>query len=116
MLEFAFNVKLNYVFLVVMKPLLLGIAALLVSLPSHSQTVPVESEAISAQSGTVYLVLNTIFASGLNVGSLTVHSLPMQSIQQCEESGIKLLASKRYKINKYLGKLIFVGFECIEGK
>jgi len=80
---------------------LLGIAALLVGLPVQSETV--------------YLVINTTMAT-LSTTNLDVHSLPMESYEQCEESGIKLLASKRYKIDKDFRKWTHVGFECIEGK
>lgn len=80
-----------------MKSLFFTIAALLVGLPVQSETV--------------YLVILTnLFAK-----APSVHSVPMESIQQCEEAGVTLIASKRYKPKHDKGGLD-VGFECIVGK
>lgn len=99
-----------------MKPLLLGIAALLLGLPSHAQTAPVESEAISAQSETVYLLISLEGTEVLTKSSaIAMHSLPMKSAAQCELAGAHLISSKRLMPNTT--RLIkVVGFECIEGK
>ena len=55
----------------------------------------------------VWLVL--VIGNGLEDGSLT--TLPMKSMDQCEEQGAIFLSSKRIeRIDNYLG------FECLEGK
>ena len=79
-----------------MKPLLFGIAALLIALP--------------AQGETVYLLIKSygVF-SGIG---LALHSLPMTSIEQCEEMGAVLISSKRFDL--YNAK--HDAYECLTGK
>jgi len=98
-----------------MKPLLFGIAALLVGFPSHSQTASVESEAIqvlsetaSVQSGTIYLVLRY---GAIFIPAVSMIHIPMESIEQCNIAGATLKSSKRFRFNDKS-----IGFECIEGK
>ncbi len=96
-----------------MKSLLFGIAALLVGLPAHSETVPVQSETIPAKSEGVFLLIlaESYNSNTFSAGAIDMHSLPMQSFEQCELAGAKLISSKR--LVRY-GTVI--GFECIEGK
>ena len=93
-----------------MKPLLFGIAALLVGLPSHSQTAPVQLEVIPRKSSNVYLLVQSGYIAGA-ISAIDMHSLPMQSFEQCELAGAKLMSSKRLKVRGAR-----IGFECIEGK
>ena len=93
-----------------MKSLFFGIVALLVGLPSHSQTAPVESEAIQVQSETVYLVLRHSITDNYDYASTSMVYIPMESIEQCNIAGATIKSSKRFKRDGD------VGFECIEGK
>lgn len=99
-----------------MKPLLFGIAALLVGLPSHSQTAPVQLEAISSNLGTVYLLIYLEGTEFVNTSpAIALHSLPMKALEQCELAGAQLMSSKRLLPNTTRITKVF-GFECIEGK
>ena len=79
-----------------MKPLLFGIAALLIGLP--------------AQSETIYLVLRYALSSSTGRAASMVY-IPMESTEQCNIAGAKMKSSKRFTSS---GDNI--GFECIEGK
>ena len=113
------NAKINQVFLVEMKPLLFGIAALLVGLPAHSETTPVQLETIPAQPESVYIIIRS-FVSDADGISVDMHSLPMVSLQQCEEAGANLISSRRLtpKVGRqgWGAPIQKMGFECIEGK
>ena len=62
------------------------------------------------QAETIYLIIkSSIFDSWGN--AVTIHSIPMPSIDHCEEVGAELMSSKRFEIRK--GK---DAFECIIGK
>ena len=78
-----------------MKALLLATAALLIALP--------------AQGETIYLLIKSY--EGMQNG-LALHSLPMSSIDQCEEMGAIVASSKRFDL--YHAK--HDTFECITGK
>ena len=65
---------------------------------------------IPVQAETVYLIYKaSIYDSWGN--AVTLHSIPMPSIDHCEEVGAELMSSKRFEIRK--GK---DAFECIIGK
>ena len=62
------------------------------------------------QAETVYLMYkSSIYDKWGN--AVTIHSLPMPSIDHCEEVGAELMSSERFEIRK--GK---DAFECIIGK
>ena len=65
-------------------------------------SMPVEAE-------TVYLLIKSYTQYG---GGLALHSLPMESLEQCEEMGAVIIASER--LDTKLAKED--GFECIKGK
>lgn len=71
--------------------------------------VPVAAETAEQSNPTedqpsIWLVLSAGYGNQL-------HSLPMKSMDQCEEQGAIFLSSKRIKrLRDYLG------FECLEGK
>lgn len=74
-----------------------GIASLM------ALSMPVQAE-------TIYLVYKSaIFDSWGN--AVTLHSIPMLSIDHCEEVGAELMSSKRFEIRS--GK---DAFECITAK
>ena len=79
-----------------MKSLFFGIAALLVGLP--------------AQSETVYLIYKASIYDSWGV-SVSIHSLPMPSIDSCEEVGAELISSKRFEFRD--GKDVF---ECVTAR
>jgi len=80
-----------------MKALLLATAALLVGLPVQAETV--------------YLVLKSKSDGGGGVG-VTLHSIPMTSLDQCQEQGALLVTSKSFDL-KHVHQ---DAFECITGK
>tara|TARA_B100000965_G_scaffold39572_1_gene29129 strand:- start:160 stop:399 length:240 start_codon:yes stop_codon:yes gene_type:complete len=57
---------------------------------------------------TIYLIIK----STENSSGVALHSIPMQSMDQCEESGAKLIFSKKFDI-KFAAK---DSYECIKGK
>ena len=80
-----------------MKSLLLATAALLVGLPVQAETV--------------YLVLKSrSLKSSAGVG-LSVVTIPMTSLDECEEQGTLLISSDRFDMDYEYGV-----FECITGK
>ena len=81
-----------------MKALLLASAALLIGLP--------------AQSETVYLVTKSKIDYGGGGAGVSLHSIPMSSIDQCEEQGAILVTSKSFDL-LYADQDAFV---CITGK
>lgn len=78
------------------KLLLLASSALLIGLP--------------AQSETVYLLIKSYGV--VNGIGLALHSLPMSSIDQCEEMGALLIASKRFDLKAANHE----AYECLTGK
>jgi len=77
-----------------MKALLLASAALLICLP--------------AQSETIYLLIK----SERKYAGMALHSLPMESLDQCEEVGALVISSDRFDTpNTHRD-----AFECITGK
>ena len=63
------------------------------------------------QAETVYLVIKSEASSRDGTG-LAIHSIPMKTMDACEEAGALLIASERFDI-KYSRR---DAFECIEGK
>ena len=66
--------------------------------------------ALPVQAQTIYLIIK----SEINIPGtgVALHSIPMNSIEQCEEMGAIIVASERFD-PKYAKQ---DGFECIEGK
>ena len=60
---------------------------------------------------TIYLLIKSE-ASGKNAISVSLHSLPMESMEQCEEAGAVIIASERFDTRSAKRD----GFECIVGK
>ena len=61
------------------------------------------------QAETIYLIYkSSIYDSWGN--AVTLHSIPMPSIDHCEEVGAELMSSKRFEIRTK------DAFECITGK
>ena len=67
-----------------MKPLFFGIAALLVGLPAYSETV--------------YLIIKSKIQTSRQGSGVSLHSIPMTSIDQCEEQGALLVTSKSFDL------------------
>ena len=60
------------------------------------------------QAETVYLIIKSAqFGTGI-----ALQSIPMKSMEQCEEAGALLVSSERFDV-KHIAK---DGFECLEGK
>ena len=78
------------------------LGALPVAAETALQAIP------SSDKSSVWLVL--VICNGFDDGSLT--TLPMKSMDQCEEQGAIFVASER--MGKERGK--YVGFECREGR
>lgn len=57
---------------------------------------------------TIYLVLKS---GGYNT-AVALISIPMESMNQCEEAGLRLISSERFDIKHVSGD----GFECIKGR
>lgn len=66
---------------------------------------------IPVQAGNVYLQIKSEGVQSYSVG-VALHSIPMESMEQCEEVGAVIVASERLD-TKYAKR---DGFECIEGK
>lgn len=85
-----------------MKALLFVFASVLMSTvnsaPAFSQT-------------TYLLIKSEVKAKHLGVG-VSIHSVPMTSLEQCEEAGAVIIASSRFDTSNATRD----GFECIEGK
>ena len=64
-------------------------------------SVPVHAE-------TVYLIIKT----GEYSSGIALQSIPMISMDQCEEAGAKLIGSERFDVRAAKSD----GFECIRGK
>ena len=64
-------------------------------------SVPVQAE-------TIYLIIKSAqFGTGI-----ALQSIPMTSMEQCEEAGTLLISSKRFDVTNITKD----GFECVEGK
>ncbi len=64
---------------------------------------------IAAIAETTYLVIKSKAGAGIYTNTSLV-SIPMDSKEQCEEAGVELMASKRFRLD------VKDGFECIVGK
>ena len=60
-----------------------------------------------AAAETIHLVIKSETASGISI-----HSIPMDSAEQCEEAGAELIGSSQFD-TKFATR---DGFECIVGK
>lgn len=74
---------------------LLAVASLMIT------SIPVCAE-------TVYLIIK----STEKTSGVALHSIPMQSMEQCEEAGALIVSSKRFDV-KYANR---DGFECVQGQ
>ena len=77
---------------------LLAIASLM------AVSVPVQAE-------TVYLLIKSE-GNALRAVAVSLHSIPMDSLDQCEEMGALIISSDRFDA----GRAQKDGFECIQGK
>ena len=68
-------------------------------------SVPVQAE-------TVYLLIKSESNAYQRGGGVALHSIPMTSLDKCEEMGALIIASDRFNA----GYAKDDGFECIEGK
>ena len=66
-------------------------------------SVPVQAE-------TIYLIIKSDKQN--HTGGLALHSIPMETMDQCEEAGALLIASDRFDSRFAKDD----GFECLEGK
>ena len=82
----------------------IAIGAMPVVAETALQSIPREDQA------SVWLVL--VIGNGVEDGSLT--TLPMKSMDQCEEQGVMWISSNRIIDKDYVRGSI--GFECLEGK
>ena len=64
---------------------------------------------IPVQAETIYLLIKAAGASG----TPALHSIPMNSKEQCEEMGALIISSKRFSGVQWASS---DGFECIRGK
>ena len=67
--------------------------------------------ALPVQSESVYLLIKSARNTKLT-GGIALHSIPMESLDQCEEVGALIVSSQRFDL-KYASE---DAFECIEGK
>ena len=72
------------------------------ALPVLLASIPANAE--------VYLLIKSTSGKYSNSG-IALHSIPMKSMEQCEEAGALLASSKRFDVAKATPD----GFECIEG-
>ena len=63
------------------------------------------------QAETIYLLIKSE-TDGHREASIALHSLPMKSMDQCEEAGALIIASERLDTKHSNAE----GFECIIGK
>ena len=73
--------------------------------------LPVLLASAPASADTVYLLIKSL-KGPYNEGGMALHSLPMKTIEQCEEAGALIISSERFKTRA--GK--YDAFECVEGK
>ena len=63
---------------------------------------------IPVQAETVYLLIK----SDRSAGGIALHSIPMKSLDQCEEAGAMIISSERFDTKIATRD----AFECIKGK
>ena len=63
------------------------------------------------QAETIYLVIKSVKGKYAQ-GGIALHSLPMESMDQCEEAGPLIISSERFDVPTAHND----GFECIKGK
>ena len=88
----------------------------LISLLTFSTTASAQEQINAAEHrGTVYLVVKTAASASSSVGmsnSVALISIPMESMDSCEEEGARLISSARFDVERHRHD----GFECIRGK
>ena len=67
-------------------------------------SVPVQAE-------TVYLLIKSV-KGNYGRGGVALHSIPMLSMDQCEEAGPLVISSERFNVPTAHND----GFECVKGK
>ena len=73
--------------------------------------VPILLASAPASADTVYLLIKSAKGPGYT-GGLALHSLPMKTIEQCEETGALIVSSARFKTHSAK----YDAFECVAGK
>ena len=68
-------------------------------------TMPVQAE-------TIYLLIKSDATEWKRGNGVALHSIPMTSLEQCEEMGALIISSERFDA----GSAKEDGFECIQGK
>jgi len=82
------------------------IALLITSLqPARSQ-----QEALQRSKPTIYLLIKSVYIP-YRGGGAALHSLPMSSVEECEEAGALIVSSSRLKLRNTQD-----AFECITGR
>ena len=66
---------------------------------------------IPVQAETVYLLIKSV-KGNYGQGGIALHSIPMSSMNQCEEAGPLIISSERFNVPTAHND----GFECIKGK
>ena len=85
-----------------MKRLLFSLIAITISTPQ------------SAIAESAYLVIKSAGSLG-NRMSMALTSIPMDSMELCEDAGIQIISSKRFDIDSYLDAK-HDSYECIQNK
>ena len=63
---------------------------------------------MSVHAETIYLIVKSAqYGTGI-----ALQSIPMKSMEQCEEAGALLMSSERFDVKN----IVRDGFECVEGK
>ena len=73
--------------------------------------LPVLLATLPAHADQVYLLIKSV-KGDTHSGGVALHSIPMKSIEQCEENGALLISSQRFKVNTAR----FDTFECVQGQ
>ena len=67
---------------------------------------------IPVQAETIYLIIKSEATQYQRGTGVSLHSIPMASLDQCEEMGALIISSERFDA----GSAKKDGFECIQGK
>ena len=71
--------------------------------------LPVLLASIPANAETIYLVVKSKIG---DAGGITLLSIPMESMEKCEEAGATIVSSKRFDLSGASKD----AFECVNGK
>ena len=66
---------------------------------------------LPASAQNVYLLIKS--AARYDEPALSVTTIPMSSLEACEEEGAKVATSKRYNVSSQLSAREFTVFECV---